>query len=66
MQRALKVQRTTTGTAGTSTVGSLVPQNPLQVGGPGFLHVRAGRLQGVGVLPFPPAEPDLKTQRTHT
>jgi len=47
-------------------VGGLIPQNPLQVGGPGFLHLHAGGLQGVGVPTFPPAEPDLKTQTAHT
>lgn len=47
-------------------MSGLIPQNLLQVGGPGFLHPRAGGLQGVGVLAFSPAEPDLKTQTAHT
>lgn len=50
----------------TSTVSGLIPQDPLQVGGPGFLHLHAGGPQGVGVLTFSPAEPDLKTQAAHT
>lgn len=50
----------------TSAVSCLVPQYPLQVSGPGFLHLQAGRLQSVGVLMFPPADPDLKTQTAHT
>lgn len=47
-------------------MSGLIPQNPLQVGGPGFLHLHAGGLQGVRVLAFSPAEPDLKTQTAHT
>ena len=49
----------------TSTVSSLIPQDPLQVSGPGFLQLHAGGLQGVGVFTLPPAKPDLKTQSTH-
>ena len=46
----------------TSAVGRLVPQYPLQICGPGFLHLHARSLQRVCVLTFPPAEPDLKTE----
>lgn len=51
--------------AGTSAVSRLVPQNPLQVCGPDFLHLHAGGLQGVGVAAFPPAEPDFEAQAAH-
>lgn len=51
--------------AGTSAVSRLIPQNPLQVGGPGFLHIHAGGLQGVDVAAFSPAEPDFEAQATH-
>lgn len=50
----------------TSAVSGLVPQDLLQVGGPGFLHIHAGGPQRVGVLTFSPAEPDFKTQTAHT
>lgn len=50
----------------TSTVCCLIPQNPLQVSGPGLLQVHAGGPQGVGVLTLPSAEPDLKTEAAHT
>lgn len=43
-------------------MSGLVPQDPLQVGGPGFLGLHAGSPEGVRVLPLPPAEPDLKAQ----
>lgn len=49
----------------TSTVGGLVPQDPLQVGGPGFLRLHAGPSERVRVLPFSPAEPDFKAQSAH-
>lgn len=51
--------------AGTSAVSRLVPQNPLQVCGPGFLQLHAGGLQGVGVAAFPPAEPDFEAHAAH-
>lgn len=49
----------------TSAVSGLVPQNPLQVGGPGFLPLHAGSSECVRVLPFSPAEPDFKAQSAH-
>lgn len=49
----------------TSTVSCLVPEYPLQVRGPGFLHLETGGLQSERVLIFPPPDPDLKTQTAH-
>lgn len=40
----------------------LLPQDPLQVPGPGLLHRPANRLKRVRVLSFPLPEPDLETQ----
>lgn len=40
----------------------LLPQDPLQVLGPGLLRLPAACLQGVRVLAFPLSEPDLETQ----
>lgn len=49
---------------GTSVVHRLFPQDPLQVPGPGLLHLPANYLKCVCVLGFPLSEPDLKTQTT--
>lgn len=51
---------------GTSVVNCLLPQDPLQVLGPGILHLLAYCLKCVCVLGFPLPEPDLKTQATVT
>lgn len=40
----------------------LLPQDPLQVSGPGLLHVWVHSLKRVRVLSFPLPEPDLETQ----
>lgn len=40
----------------------LLPQDPLQVLGPGLLRPPAACLQRVRVLAFPLSEPDLKAQ----
>lgn len=49
----------------TSTVSGLIPQDPLQVGGPGSLRLHAGCSECVRVLPFPLVEPDLEAQSAH-
>lgn len=46
----------------TSVVHCLLPQDPLQVPGPGLLQLPAACLKRVRVLGFPLAEPDLKAQ----
>lgn len=51
---------------GTSVVYCLLPQDPLQVLGPGVLHLSADCLKCVCVLSFSLPEPDLKTQATVT
>lgn len=51
---------------GTSVVYCLLPQDPLQVPGPGLLQLPANCLKCVCVLGFPLPEPDLKTQATVT
>ena len=50
----------------TSVVYGLLPQDPLQVFGPGFLHPSANSLKRVCVLAFSLSEPDLKTQAAVT
>ena len=47
----------------TSAVRGLLPEDALQVGGPGALHLQAEGPQGVCVLPLPAADPQLKAQR---
>lgn len=49
----------------TSTVSGLIPQDPLQVGGPGSLRLHAGCSECVSVLPLPLVEPDLEAQTAH-
>ncbi len=51
---------------GTSVVYCLLPQDPLQVLGPGILDLPANCLKCVCVVGFPLSEPDLKTQATVT
>lgn len=46
----------------TSVVHCLLPQDPLQVPGPGLLQLPAACLKRVRVLGFPLSEPDLKAQ----
>lgn len=51
---------------GTSIVYCLLPKDPLQVLGPGVLHLLVNCLKCVCVVGFPLPEPDLKTQATVT
>lgn len=60
-----KGQKGRVAAADTSAVSRLIPKDPLQVGGPGFLRLHAGGLQGVGVAALSPAEPDFKAQAAH-
>lgn len=48
--------------AATFVAYCLLPQDLLQVFGPGLLHLLVSRLKHVSVLRFPLSEPNLKTQ----